>query len=157
MIKSPNNNIISSNYSVKSTNSITFFFTNPTSLNDKMCSLRALIDTEKPHVFGVAETWFKPTSDVNVNSYTIYRQDRNIEEGRGGGVCIYVRQEVDSFEVSMPPLNCKNIEQVWCGLKYGLDKILVGCIYRPKPDTDVNNNIKIGRTSINFFIGYIFL
>ena len=48
------------------------WYTNTTSLNNKIHELRLLINIHRPDVVCVAETWFKPQSDVQVNGYNIY-------------------------------------------------------------------------------------
>nr|XP_047137520.1 uncharacterized protein LOC124814021 [Hydra vulgaris] len=57
---------------------------------------------------------------------------------RGGGVCIYVNDLIDSFEVNNEPYNNKDIDQIWCTIKMSNECILCGCIYRPGSDDLVN-------------------
>ena len=56
-----------------------------------------------------------------------------------GGVCIYKRDDLCSVEVDDPKLNRNEIEQVWCEIGAGNEKVLLGCIYRPPNCT--NNGI----------------
>ncbi len=71
------------------------WYTNATSLNNKINELRLQIEIFEPDVICVTETWFKAESDVNINNYNIYRTDRKTH---GGGVCIYVKQCINHFE-----------------------------------------------------------
>ena len=77
---------------------------------------------------GIAETWFSDTSIPTIGGYTLYRRDR---DSIHGGVCIYVRDDVKSFEVLNTSEDERGVEQIWCGLCKGADKVLVGCMYRP--------------------------
>lgn len=61
---------------------------------------------------------------------------------RGGGVCIYVRNDLCSMEVVDLRLRSDKSEQVWCGIKRGSDCILAGCIYRePSSGSEQNRAI----------------
>jgi hypothetical protein len=47
------------------------WYTNPTSLNNKIDEARALLSTHKPDIFCVAETWFNETSDTKISGYSL--------------------------------------------------------------------------------------
>ena len=47
---------------------------------------------------GVAETWFSELSVPKIAEYTLYSKDRDSIHGYGG-VCIYVRSDLKSFEI----------------------------------------------------------
>ena len=81
----------------------------------------------------MAETWFTPESAPGLVGYDLHRWDRPT---RGGGVAIYVRGDLVSVEVSNEELKGGLVEQVWCGVTVGSDRILVGCVYRP-PGSDI--------------------
>jgi hypothetical protein len=115
-------------------------YTNATSLNNKIDELRAINCTNEMDVISITETWYKETSDININGYNVYRKDRLKQ--KGGGVCIYINNRLCSYEVSIDQLNDQSIEQVWTCAEYGKEKILIGCIYRP-PDTNNATNVKI--------------
>lgn len=62
---------------------------NSTKLNE----LRTVMEGCYLDVFGVSETWLKPyisTKAVSIPGYTLYRNDRPVDKGRGGGVGLYV-------------------------------------------------------------------
>jgi exonuclease III len=125
---------------VNETTNLTVWYTNATSLNNKIDELRLLVNIHKPDVVCVTETWFKLESDVNINSYNIFRLDRPTH---GGGVCIYVRNNITSNESNLDRLNKTDIEQIWTRLCLGEQKLLIGCIYRPPGSTSIVNNLII--------------
>ncbi|XP_065684273.1 uncharacterized protein LOC136096666 [Hydra vulgaris] len=106
------------------------WYTNATSLNNKIDELRLQCEIYKPDVICVTETWFKAESVVNIISYNIFRSDRKTH---GGGVCIYVKQCINQFETSNLQLNNNFIKQIWTCICFKNNKMLIGCIYRP-PD-----------------------
>lgn len=106
---------------------------NPNSLNStKIRELTVRLnsyDKMRPHLLFFCETKFNETSQTKLDGYSLIRKDR---EGRqGGGVCIYALEEIKMIEVKDDVLNSKEIEQIWCIIHHGVDKILVGCMYRP--------------------------
>ena len=104
-----------------------------------MNDFRALIETNNPDVFCVTETWFTNESDVNVNGYNIYRKDRSNGK-KGGGVSIYTRNSMQTFDVNDQDLNNQSIEQVWICINCNEEKILVGCMYRPPDSSQLVND-----------------
>ena len=121
------------------------WYTNATSLNNKMPELRASIEIDRPKLIFITETWWNQSSVPNLESYTLYRNDRMTS--RGGGVAIYVDNSIKSSETAEPSLlNAK--EQVWCVITAGSESILLGCIYRPHtndPIEEVNMNISTAK------------
>ena len=82
---------------------------------------------------------------VNIPSYNIYRDD----QGRGGGVCIYVK---DYLKVNILE-NCsekhEGIEAKWLSVQHRkLPSVIIGCVYRhPKANassfTFISDSLKI--------------
>ena len=60
---------------------------------------------------GIAETWFSDTSIPTISGHTLYRRDRDSVHG---GVCIYVRDDVKSFEVLNTSEDERGVERIWC-------------------------------------------
>jgi hypothetical protein len=116
-------------------NRVSCWYTNPTSLNNKLDELEVIADTYGPDLIFICETWFKSDSVVNINGYNIFRLDR---VSHGGGVCIYAKKSLRVLEVKNAVLNNQNVEQIWCTLDIGQENILLGCIYRPNM-TGVND------------------
>lgn len=104
-------------------------YTNATSLNNKMAQLEIRIALENPDAIAISETWFNTNSCPNIKGYTLYRGDR-VGLRKEGGVCIYVREIYEPFEVSGGDFGIadQTIETVWCGLKINDEKILIGCL-----------------------------
>ncbi len=122
----------------KSDSVLKCLYTNATSLNtSKLNELTAICDKDSPHVIFITETWWKPTSTVNLTNYNVYRKDRLTRQG--GGVAIYLRNDLNSCEIEL--ISTTSSEQLWVQLITGNEKILLGCIYRPpyqKSDSDAH-------------------
>ncbi len=67
------------------------------------------------------------------NKYTHMTTHTSNRSSHGGGVAIFVSEEIEAFDIQTPALLNEQVEQVWCGLRIGADKILAGCVYRPPP------------------------
>ncbi len=121
-------------------NSLTCFFTNATSINSrkKLDNLLAqLAILNNPQLVLICETWFTSDSIKEIAGYAIYSKERPDPEGDKsltghGGVAIYVRNDLNSFEVSSITTEA-HIEACWCEVRTSKEKILIGCLYRP-PD-----------------------
>jgi hypothetical protein len=81
-----------------------------------------------PDIILVTETWWDNKATPQIDGYDLFRRDREQNKG-GGGVAIYTKDTLRAYESTI--LNCCMSEQIWCQFKYGEEKILVGCIYRP--------------------------
>ncbi len=131
----------------KYSNSLNFFYTNATSLVNKWSDFNSLISfLNYPHVILITETWFNALSICKLDNYKTFSKNRVAV--RGGGVAIFVRSDVESFEVSEAALCSTRSEQVWCKVKVNDELILVGCVYRP-PFADCEINLEINKS-----IGY---
>ena len=117
---------------------LSFFYTNATSLVNKWDAFNShLIFLNYPHVVLITETWFNETSITNLDNYHLYDKRRN--QCRGGGVAVYIRNDIVSNEITDKTLTSNKIEQIWCNIKTNRDSILIGCIYRP-PTSDNEYN-----------------
>ncbi len=97
-------------------NSLNCFYTNATSLINKWSDLNSLILVlNSPHIILITETWFNTLSICKLDNYNLFCKNR--EAVRGGGVAIYVRSDLESFEVSDGTLSNTRSEQVWCFVK----------------------------------------
>ena len=69
-------------------------------------------------------------AEISIEEYTIYRKDRcNVKEGKGGGVILYIRNEMVSYDYE--ELNKRESESVWCKLKVvNNSSITIGVCYR---------------------------
>ena len=69
--------------------------------------------SNKPHLLFFCETKYGIKSVPNLDRYYHFRQDRD-ENGKGGGVCIYVDNNTKATAVDIPALNEKDVEQILC-------------------------------------------
>ena len=98
---------LNTNQNAPKNKELIFWYTNATSLNNKIDELRLQTEIYEPDVIFVTETWFKAESDANINNYNIFRNDRKTH---GGGVCIYVKRCINQFEINISQLNDNFIE-----------------------------------------------
>ena len=103
--------------------------------------LRDLAVCKNLDIIGIAETFLNNEvlqSEINIEGYKIYRKDRcNIKEGKGGGVILYIKDDILSYECY--DFNKNNSESVWC--KCGINKnkngeIIIGVCYKSQVASD---------------------
>lgn len=101
----------------------------------------------------ITETWFNSKHDVSIISlagYTLYRRDR---EGRkGGGVAIYVRENLCS-QANPYHVARKEIELLWIQLTFQSRHFIIGAVYHPpKPkylEADLLLEIELSLTTFS--------
>lgn len=99
------------------------------SIRNKLDELKDLMSSQRIDILGVQETWLdNEVTDhmVAVDGYTLHRLDRPWR--RGGGVCIYYRDEV-SCRVRKD-LEIAGMEATWIEIG-SKNKLFFGCVYRP--------------------------
>lgn len=98
----------------------------------KISEIRSLACKTRAEVFAVSETWLDDTvtaQEINIPNYTTIRKDRN---RKGGGVCIYVRNDIGFTMKDMP-----NNKSVWIKILLPKTKpIVVGVCYRSPSDNE---------------------
>ena len=118
------------------------FYTNATSLANKLPFLETLLAMEEPDAVCISETWFKENSCPSFGNYTLHRRDR-VGQRNGGGVCIYIKNSIDFYSYSLNESDFgftdSSIETVWCCCLVNNEKLLLGCIYRPGDATEKAN------------------
>ena len=87
------------------------------------------------HCALITETWYTAkhlNSVVSIEGYNLFRRDRN--HGRGGGVCVYVKNDVDccllhpqAHDNSRPG----NIEIMWIKCYFCEQNYYIACCYHP--------------------------
>jgi len=116
------------------------YYTNATSIVQKLDIIETHLYLYDIDILFVTETWLQTHQLADIPNYNLYRLDRNIpsRQSSGGGVCIYVKSTIHSYipEIIQPH---NYSEQVWCVIKYGMETIICGCIYRP-PGARPNKN-----------------
>ncbi|MEW8548197.1 MAG: endonuclease/exonuclease/phosphatase family protein, partial [Candidatus Thiodiazotropha sp.] len=85
-------------------------------------------------VIAVTESWLSPdisvdNSDLQIDDYTFYRKDRLNANNRGGGVGVYVTNNL--LCIQRPDLATDDIELLWIEIRTNSKTVLVGSCYRP--------------------------
>lgn len=113
-------------------NGFNCLFANARSLHSKMGELEALVNEENYDFIGIAETWLCSSHDwaVNIPGYALFRRDRVLR--KGGGVCIYVRNNIKvRVKEDLADGECNGAEVLWVELYTGTHntKVIVGVCY----------------------------
>lgn len=101
---------------------------NARSLSNKYSSFSSLVASHSPHVIGVTETWLHSDiydCEVTPPGYNVLRVDR--KEGRGGGVALFLRSDLQYSVLQSPP----EIETIWCKVHINKTNVIIGVFYRP--------------------------
>ena len=129
---------------------------NTRSLMNKWDNLKANFMDSGLHILTFSETWLHdqlPNSLIDLgHDYLLFRNDRkwndlsdlNSTPKRGGGVCMYIRNNLHSSEVAYAHYNKsnKNVESQWVAIYQKPNKtILIGNLYRP-PQGDIEKCIE---------------
>ncbi len=103
---------------------------NAQSLLGNMDEIRLLINVRNIDVLCVSESWLLPDlpdTYVNIPGYKIFRCD----SGRGGGVCIYVKNVLSVNIINLNVPKQEDIEDLWITVQCRkLPAIIIGCMYR---------------------------
>ena len=107
------------------------------------------------HILGISDTWLNnklPNELFSLsNEYCLYRNDRgwtetgNLNVKKGGGVAIYVKNNLKSSNVEFQHLNnnSRDIESQWISIRQPNCKtIIIGNIYRP-PQGNIENFVQV--------------
>jgi len=103
---------------------------NAQSLLSKTNDVELLIQEREIDVLCISETWL--TNDLEDKyvcfpNYNIYRQDK----GRGGGVAIYVRDNLKVNPLNLTASKIDGVEDLWLSIQCRkLPSVIIGCIYR---------------------------
>ena len=104
---------------------------NSRSLNKNFIELKHVLDNTEFDAFAVSETWLTkntPKSRYILNNFNIFRSDRLNK--RGGGLCIYVRNNYTCKKILMPK-STDLAEMLWVEVSTKKAKIAVGVFYKP--------------------------
>ena len=61
-----------------------------------------MVDDIKPHIIGITESWANndiTDAELGLEGYVMFRKDRL---GRRGGVLLYIKETMPSYEVQLP-------------------------------------------------------
>ena len=130
---------------------------NVRSLANKWDNVKANFMNSGIHILTFSETWFHKQLPNNMfhlsNDYTLLRLDRdwndinnpNSPPKKGGGVCSFIRNNLDFSENTHSFLNMssKDIEMQWLSISQKTNKtILIANCYRP-PQGNIDRLIEI--------------
>ena len=111
---------------------------NARSLVNKFSDFDAILDCQRKsvHLIAVTETWFSkinPARSYPLPSYRQFHRDR--QDRTGGGIAVYVRQDISSREVSTEHIP-GHLEVMWLHLKSSrlvrlLKEVYVCVLYSP--------------------------
>ena len=83
----------------------------------------------------ICETWFNEKIDsniVSINGYKLFRKDRR--KRKGGGVCVYIRNDVQAELIWPTELSDPNIEIIVLKCLFRLQTyFIISCYHLPKP------------------------
>jgi exonuclease III len=99
-----------------------------------LTQLKEFLSKTKTEALALSETWLNTTitnAEIDIEGYTLYRQDRLNK--RGGGVCAYIRNEIKVSKLNEISSVSENyFHQLWLKLQSKKLKSIVICIsYRP--------------------------
>jgi hypothetical protein len=107
-----------------------------------MEEFKILVEVKKTNIIAITETWFNESSIANLEGFTLYKKDRQNGK-RGGGVALFIDNNIVSYEVNQGILKDSNFEQIWAVIVINSMKYLIWCIYRPQDQVDMSELKKI--------------
>ena len=108
----------------------TIGFLNVCSLRGKVREVADFLSSRGVDVFGLAETWLKPSiseGELEVSHYNLFRKDRL--HRHGGGVCVYCHESLSVRRRT--DLESDALEIMWLDIGNSRTCIRIGCGYRP--------------------------
>ena len=107
------------------------------SLNPSLLELRHDLDTHKPDIISLNETWLRPSQDsrtIPIPGYQLFRRDRSGGGRRAsGGVAVAVRAglRVTEVPISDRPAPGSKLESLWVRVGSGERQLYFCSLYRP--------------------------
>lgn len=98
-------------------------------LSNKIHDIYYILTSEHIHVLALSETHLDPrteNTELYIRGYRLYRRDR---DSQGGGVALYVQNQIPSYK--RDDLSLLEIEIIWVEIQLPGKPILVGSCYRP--------------------------
>lgn len=113
--------------------------------NHKREELGMLLNEHKVNILGISESWANENIDdaeLSFSGFSVFRRDRSLgEKKRGGGVLLYVRDNLVAVDVS--DKGSGKSESIWvniCGSN-GLKLTIGVCYLSPNPSMDEIDNL----------------
>lgn len=103
---------------------------NARSLNKNITELKAIMAETDFDAVSISESWLRsrtPKDRFFIDGYKIFRQDR--KNKRGGGVCIYVREEFECKRIKIPN-SPESPEMLWVEVLVNHKKLAIGTLYK---------------------------
>ena len=129
----------------RSESDLTLITMNCRSLVNKLAELSIVLESTKPSIVCLMETWLCPSVSLHVPGYSCFRRDRPAHENRNahsftrgyGGVAVLVRTDAFQHILHRPDLQRQGCESTWVEVKSQCtpNPILVCCMYRPPSQT----------------------
>ena len=95
-----------------------------------MDEVKYLSSERKIDILCISETWLLediPDKFIQIPNFNVFRHDK----GRGGGTCIFVRDDLKVKQLCTGIENHPYIEDLWINVQYKkLPSFIIGCIYR---------------------------
>ena len=95
-----------------------------------MDEVKYLSSERKIDILCISETWLLediPDKFIQILNFNVFRHDK----GRGGGTCIFVRDDLKVKQLCTGIENHPYIEDLWINVQYKkLPSFIIGCIYR---------------------------
>ncbi len=121
----------------------TIFLTNAQSLGNKFEEVEILFDHHKVDIGVITESWFSPNmpeEQLNITGYNLFYKCR--DKKKGGGVAVYVRDEVPAYAIDVPvpeELECTWVNVRPRRLPRGISSIAICAVYivRDSPFQDL--------------------
>lgn len=113
---------------------------NAQSLKNKIDEFRNIFEQSGVDIICVSETWFNASITDNIISiygYNVYRNDRGT---LGGGVAIFIKNNISCKVIHKSEENEK-IESIFVESIVNTKRMLIGCVYRPNRQIDYNSLI----------------
>ena len=111
-------------------NLITVDFLNVCSLRDNGDEVGRLMSSRGISVFGIAETWLRPSisdRELAIDHYNLLRKDHL--HRHGGGVCVYYHESLGVQ--CRTDLESDDLEILWLDVGGSSSCVCIGCGYRP--------------------------
>ena len=103
---------------------------NAQSLLSNFNEIEILLSNRDVDILCISESWLLPDMQNNLISipgYSIYRCD----SGRGGGVCMYVKEYLKVTVLTPSVEKPSHVEDLWMSIQYKkFPSFIVGCVYR---------------------------
>jgi hypothetical protein len=130
---------------------MTFYIINPTSLvkHSALQQLETELIQFKIAIAIVSESWFNCNhidQIVEIRGYVLLRKDR--VKKKGGGVCLYVRDDINCSTLSLHPNSVSEfIEVLWSECRYGRAVYFIAACYHPPKARYSDSTLKAALTS----------